>query len=98
MLTFLIVLIIVGTLIVLATRLSLYLYKSGALENRHTRRLRRLHPVAVGSLSEEVPATDDADYDDISRRANFGRLLLVSLVVIGLVVIVIISIMSAVSS
>src|SRR5438067_12455774 len=84
MLTFLIVLIIVGTMIFLATRLSLYLYKSGALGNRHIRRLRRLNPVAVGSVSQQVPA-DDSGYNDISEHTNFGPLLLVFLFVIGLV-------------
>jgi hypothetical protein len=97
MLTFLIVLIIVGTMIVLATRLSLYLYKSGALGNRYIRRLRRLNPVAVGSVSQEVPA-DDTGYEAISERPNFGPLLLVGLFVIGLVLVVIVSIISAVSS
>src|SRR5438874_7883542 len=97
MLTFLIVLIIVGTMIFLATRLSLYLYKSGALGNRHIRRLRRLNPVAVGSVSQQVPAglqsqqvpVDDSGYNDISEHTNFGPLLLVFLFVIGLVLIVI---------
>jgi len=94
MVTFLIVLIIVSTLIVLATRLSFYLYKSGALGYLHTRRLRRLHPLTVGSVSEKV-SDYNSIYGNVSQRGNIGLLLLVFLLVISFILIVMIVMLSA---
>src|SRR5947209_19272706 len=74
--TFLIVLVIVGTMIVLGTRFSFYLYKSGALANTHVKHSRRLHPVAVGVASKEIPPVDAINHVDVNEtrhlRAGMG--------------------------
>ena len=71
--TLLIVLVIVGTMIALATRLSLYLYKSGVLEHHDIRRLRRAHPVAVGAMSKGIPANEPSYLDLIEKDAKASR-------------------------
>jgi len=102
--TFLIVLVIVGTMIVLATRLSFYLYKSGALGSSHTTRARRLQPVAVGAVSKGISAIDASSIDLVqiheskSRRARIVLGLAVLLLVIAIFAIVMISMISAVFS
>ena len=94
--TLLIVLVIVGTMIVLGTRLSFYLYKSGALENTHVKHSRRLHPVAVGIASKGTSTIDLAQINESkSWRARIVLFLAVLVLVIAIFAIVMISMISA---
>lgn len=100
--TFLIVLVIVGTLIVLGTRFSFYLYKSGALENIHVRRSRRLHPAPAGALSKETSVVDAIDlvqmHESKLRHSRIGLFFAVVVLVIAIFAIAIISVISAIFS